>query len=148
MSEKLCTLRTKGGGGGGSCKIKPILLWENPSPSASFSPSEVNIISGVEYDPTVYGGIILEYKKYYTDTTIQSQWINDIDLTQQFFVCSTRDAQGSSLYNQYIRQIMAISTTKLKFGNAFKGGTNYGTAYNNYMIPIKVYMFEMPEVEY
>ena len=44
MSEKLCTLRTKGGGGG---KYTETSLWTNPSPTSSFSGQTVTLSDSV-----------------------------------------------------------------------------------------------------
>lgn len=49
MSEKLCTLRTQGGGGGG--KQTETVLWTNSSPTSNFSAQNVTISDSVDnYD--------------------------------------------------------------------------------------------------
>lgn len=49
MSEKLCTLRTQGGGGG--AKVIETVLWTNPSPSSNFSAQTVTLSDSIDnYD--------------------------------------------------------------------------------------------------
>ena len=116
MSEKLCTLRTQGGGGG---RYKETSLWTNPNPTTAIS-SALTVTLSDSVDN--YDYIKLWYRYSTADATAYSM-IYTKDAFKQCqqgtfkapIVGFTEQATDGSLY---ARQAYYVSTTSVKFGGA------------------------------
>lgn len=135
MAEKLCTLRTKGGGGG---KYTETVLWTNPNPSSYFTGQQITLSDDVDnYD---YIGITWAYSMSYTSSEYCEVAIYPVsDLKKAVTSSSVRKAIpaiASGMSNVYHRVFYYISNTKLQFIDCYQSGTS--TATNAQTIPIQV----------
>lgn len=118
MSETLCTLRTKGGGGGGATLVETV-LWQNPNPTTAIS-SALTVTLSDSVDNYEY--IKLLYRYSTSDATAYSM-IYTKDVFKQCqqgtfkapIVGLTEQATDGSLY---ARQAYYVSTTSVKFGGS------------------------------
>ena len=125
MAEKLCTLRTKGGGGG--AKQEETVLWTNSAPTSNFAGQEINLSNDIDnYD---YIGI-----KYYYNTTYQTGHADSMnlvsvnDLKKWLYQDSVRHNIGSLSMEfggtAYSRTVYYVSNTKLRFGSSYQVGSS------------------------
>lgn len=124
--------------GGGSSSSGMELLWENPSPNASFAGQTITLSDDVEnYD---YIGIIC------------SNGGSSADTRKRFLpivLIPTSSAMGASItvaaYRNYRRNATEISGKTIKFDNCeyfANYGTNTGTTSNANIIPRQVLGFK------
>lgn len=137
MSEKLCTLRKKGGGGG---KYTETSLWTNPSPTSNFAPQTVTLsdsIGNYKYIKIVYAfdknasgqtnieDVIYPVDDFRRRTNGSSDW----SIVEDF---------ASSGY-QWTRVSGYVSDTSISFGNCYRwSGSTAGTAQNQAIIPLEI----------
>lgn len=137
MAEKLCTLRTKGGGGGGATLVETV-LWQNPSPSSNFGGQTITLSEDMNnYD---YLGISWAYS-----TSNQSgNGINKLIMSVPDFkkvaytsTAGTYPAVGTftGTYS-YVRNLIRSSDTTIYVGNCYQMSTS--TQANGNSIPIQV----------
>ena len=131
MSEKLCTLRTKGGGGG---KQTETVLWTNSSPTSNFADQNVTLSDSMSnYD----------YLKF----TYKKATNNAASTSAVFSVSDVKNFADESLYGQiggesatdwYMsRMIWYVSDTSVKISTAW--GLNRANSANNaYIIPLSI----------
>lgn len=135
MAEKLCTLRTKGGGGGQ--KYTETSLWTNPSPSSSFSAQDVTLSESM--DNFKY----LAFKFGYS-TTAQTGDCCGVEIVEvsEFKKASYPSSNSRVLYVlggsasvSFTRNVMYTSGT-VRFGGAYQISTT--TNNNAYCIPLEI----------
>ena len=132
MSEKLCTLRTKGGGGG---RYTETSLWTNASPTSSFAAQDVTLSDSIDN----YKYIAIKYK-FDTSSNVEGSVIflvSDIKKSVQgvdtIVSCIGASPQGIA---NYARRVFYTSNTKIRIETATamnKTGTS--TAY---VIPLEI----------
>ena len=138
MSEKLCTLRTKGGGGG--AKQEETVLWTNPNPTSSsgFAAQTVTLsdsISNYDYIYVTWG-----YNSSYTGTSNKNYYsVSDFkNLTlgggTRHFI-GQGGAQDTS-NNTYTREIYYVSDTSIGFTVGY--GVNRVQSVANVIIPLSI----------
>ena len=130
MAEKLCTLRTKGGGGG---KYTETSLWTNPSPTSNFASQSVSLSESM--DNFKYIGI--KYKR----TTAATDSITVIILVSEFKLATDGSTNyhiglGGNNTNTYTRRCDYQSNTNIGFANAARIGAS-GTD-NSVIIPLEI----------
>lgn len=144
MSEKLCTLRTKGGGGG--AQYTETSLWTNPSPTSNFPASasyedvtlsdsmanykyiKITYAKGVNYQDRLTSVIY--------DTEDILQFVSQSTLAGAFRGAVAHMDMNASNNSKYERSFMTLSNTVLRFYLAYiEGGT---TTYRTTMIPTKI----------
>lgn len=137
MSETLCTLRTKGGGGGE--QYNETVLWTNPSPSSNFATQTITLSDSL--DNYEYVGVSWAYS---TSAQTGSNTNREVMLVEDFkkaiepaSTTRTNPIIGSRGTNStYARSAFYVSSTQVLFGNAFALNAT-GTS-NAYSIPLQV----------
>ena len=137
MAEKLCTLRTKGGGGG---RYTETSLWTNQSPSSDFAGQEVTLSDSIEN----YKYIKINYAyatSYNTGKCNTSIVVSVDDFKNMTYSTNDRHNIGAlSVQNQsntaYNRILFYVSNTAVRFGTCYQQGTN--TASNANSIPLEI----------
>lgn len=132
MAEKLCTLRTKGGGGGAT--YTETVLWQNPSPSSDFNGQTVTLsdnISNYEYLAIAFTGVK-------SSTTVVRAVVSVEDLGKMNITSNTPDIRinGTASANGYSRYVIKASDTTITFGAAY--ATNTQALDNSRAIPIQI----------
>ena len=138
MSETLCTLRGTGGGGG--AKLVETVLWTNSAPTSQFGAQEITLSDSIDN----YDYIAIRYACNNSNQTGASV-SDDISLVSNVknwgYNTSTYHNLGNlgseiSNNNIYCRSVFYISTTSLRFANAYQVGT--ATSANAACIPLAV----------
>ena len=106
MSEKLCTLRKKGGGGG---KYTETSLWTNPSPTSNFSGQDVTLSESIDN----FKYIAVKFKS----TTTSSS-----DSQMATVIYKVEDIKKATSPSAALQPVSA-------FGNLNSGNTNYNYRY-------------------
>lgn len=135
MSEKLCTLRTKGGGG---AKYTETSLWTNPSPSNAFAQQDVTLSESF----TDYKYLKIKYR--FSTTDAREYYVVYPQESVASAVASSNDCRLSwqeynlSVTGNYVRFAYRpdTTTTSLNITNARQvSGTSTS---NNYLIPLEI----------
>lgn len=136
MSETLCTLRTKGGGGG---KYTETVLWTNPSPSSTFAAQTVTLSDSLSN----YKYIGIRFKVH--NTHADTPYATGIILVSEFM--QNRKNTGADRKNILVasqntsnatmaRNAWYVSNTSVEFSAAYQLlSTNTNT---NYTIPLEI----------
>lgn len=134
MSEKLCTLRTKGGGGG---KYTETSLWTNPSPSSNFSGQTVTLSQGMSN----FKYIAIKYKTLKTQT--ESDAITEILTVEDFNRCGAGSTSGEPQLriggyssNPMVRLVNKASDTSITFSLAYR--INASANSSEIVIPLEI----------
>ena len=129
MSETLCTLRTKGGGGSG---FDETVLWTNASPTSSFTAQVITLSESIDN----YDFIKLEYRRTTSDATIckvltdVSSWRNIYNWIDSAGNANNRmTVQMNISGSNYVRATTCKDATSVSFGSSSN---------NSYVIPNKV----------
>lgn len=140
MAEKLCTLRTKGGGGGSATWVETI-LWANPSPTSDFAAQTVNLSD----DMNNYDYLKVSYVNYNAGAGTNDPYniiIPVSDFKTSRYADSTRHNTFTfgGIYVPtnycYTRQMVYNTDTSVKFGACTQvGGTNVS---GNNSIPLQI----------
>ena len=116
MSEKLCTLRTKGGGG---AKQTETVLWTNSSPTTSFNAQTVTLSDDIDN----YDEIKINYKQSSTNSLSASVSIPVSDLKNMtiqasgiFFAIASMNSSSIG----YFRRVGYASDTQIEFTTAYR----------------------------
>ena len=132
MSEKLCTLRTKGGGGG--AKQTETVLWTNPSPDSNFAGQTITLSESIDN----FDYIKVTAKKAYNNSTFYTAFI----VTPENFK-KTLSSLGSdrveisfTIAGDYTRRVLYVDNTSVNFSLAYKLGAS-GTS-QSYAIPLEI----------
>lgn len=135
MSEKLCTLRTKGGGGG---KYTETSLWTNSAPTNSFSAQDITLSEGMSD---------FKYLKIRCAISTSSSTgifedivlVTELSNTSSATVNNTRDrlvlGLGRDTYD-YERAYYYVSNTSIHFNPAYQSGTSTTTATK--IVPLEI----------
>ena len=139
MAEKLCTLRTKGGGGGAT--QTETVLWTNQSPSSDFAAQTVTLSD----DMNNYDYLKVSYENYNAGAGTNDPYniyISVSDFKTSRYADSTRHNTFTfgGIYapsnNCYTRQMVYNTDTTVKFGTCTQiGGTS---ASGNNSIPLQI----------
>lgn len=139
MSEKLCTLRTKGGG---SAKYTETSLWTNSAPTSTFAAQDVNLSDNISSYAYIKVRFAYGIASGYTD--IQSEVIYKTDkLSKTSNVANVVPSIGciSTTGNGYrfSRQFYKNGDNKIHFDAAFYvTGTSGNTSYTDNLIPLEI----------
>ena len=132
MSEKLCTLRTKGGGGG---KYTETSLWTNSSPTSDFATQNVTLSDSIDN----YKYIKIVWKAYKSATTTSSVIVLVNDFKSFNYVANYTVgslASNNSSNQPYARRYVYVSDTVIGFHDALR---IYAAATSNDMaIPLEI----------
>ena len=136
MSEKLCTLRTQGGGGG--AKQTETVLWTNSAPTSNFAAQTVTLSDDINnYDyiavtyycsPSLTQGArairsVADFKKgVYNTKNVPEMCLSYMD--------------GSSTPNPMFRPVLYASDTTVRFYDCVTKGSS--TVYNGYLQPLSI----------
>ena len=135
MAEKLCTLRTKGGGGG--AKYTETSLWTNPSPSADFvADTTVTLSQGMsnfKYIKITWARTTTELSNvgsviYPVEDFVRYKW-GTANPTANIGITNTSNAP-------FARTVIYVSDTKIKFG--INARINYANTTNTGNIPLTI----------
>lgn len=137
MSEKLCTLRTKGGGGG---RYNETSLWTNSAPTSNFNAQTVILSQGMSNYK--YIKIVYAFDKNSSGQTNIEDVIYPVDDFR-------RRTNGSSDWSivedfasggyRWTRVSGYISDTSISIGNCYRwSGSTAGTAQNQAIIPLEI----------
>jgi len=137
MSEKLCTLRTQGGGG-----LKETALWTNSAPTSVFANQTITLSD----DLTKYDYLKVSYRVS-TSISTESYVIIPVDTFKNYTGSQTNTIMyvlqsiGGYAYMLYQRSMAYTSPTQMTIGGA--NLINYGnntitTGQNSRTIPISV----------
>ena len=130
MAEKLCTLRTKGGGGG---KYTETSLWTNQSPTNSFSTQTVTLSQGMsnyKYLKIVHR---ISAGNATENTTIYP--VDDLKRTGNGTYVPL-DGLLSKADATYSRSLYYVSDTSITFSTSYK--VSNATANDNTNIPLEI----------
>ena len=132
MSEKLCTLRTKGGGGGQ--KYTETSLWTNPSPNSNFAQTTVTLSDSMSN----YKYLAFAFKGVTSSTTVVRAVVSVEDLGKMGITSNTPDIRlnGTASANGYSRYVIKASDTTITFGSAY--ATNTQASDNSRAIPVEI----------
>ena len=132
MSEKLCTLRTKGGGGG--AKYTETVLWQNPSPASDFTGQTVTLSDSMSN----YMYLAFAFKGVKSSTVEVRAVVSVEDLGKMNITSNTPDIRlsGTASANGYSRYVIKASDTTITFGTAY--ATNTTASDNSRAIPIQI----------
>lgn len=137
MSEKLCTLRTKGGGGG---KYTETSLWTNSAPTSTFAGQSVTLSDSISNYK--YVGIKFAYAtNYSTGDCISTIILSVEDFKKGGYNTGVRRNNFSmSLSNvantAYSRMVLYNDDNSVRFGTCYQVGTN--TNANGNAIPLEI----------
>lgn len=101
--------------------LKPVLLWENPSPASEFAAQTVNL------DLTDYAGVLVEFNKSTAQPTFISRIYSKKGETIGSGCNNTTEAKAREI---------TVNNSGVVFGPAINGGTNN---VSNIMMPTKIY---------
>ena len=128
MAEKLCTLRTKGGG-----KYTETSLWTNPSSGTLFGGQTVTLSDNISN----YKYLKVRYKN---NTTVDQVGIIIVDIANfisQSPAPNNYNFPGMLTSNlSYARSFVYASANKIQFGTCYR--ITNGTANNSYSIPLEI----------
>lgn len=136
MSETLCTLRTKGGGGG--AKIVETVLWTNSAPTSAFTSQTVTLSDDMNnYD-------YLKIRYAFSTSAQADANCNEIVMPIAEFKkslnSSTANAldsiSGASSTTRYTRFVFYASDTGVLIGSSITSGSS--TQNNNACIPLAI----------
>lgn len=138
MAEKLCKLRTKGGGGG--AKQTETVLWTNSAPTSNFAAQTVTLsdsIGNYKYVKIVYS---------ITNTTSGQTDIEDVIYPVDDFRRRTNVSGNWSIVEdfssggyQWTRTSGYVSDTSISMGNCYRWNTSSsGTMQNQAIIPLEI----------
>lgn len=136
MSETLCTLRTKGGGGG---KYTETSLWTNPSPSSTFDAQTVTLSDSI--DNYKYIAIRYKFTAGTSDADYTTHIVSPSDIAKSIPTSGintdtvTLGGKTRANYN-YSRIVHYVSSTSLSFTIGY--GTNFAGTSNNIAIPLEI----------
>lgn len=126
--------------GGGSSELTETLLWENPSPTNTWS-GDYAQVSSDKY--TNYKYLRFEYKNHRGSSATEANLVKVMcaleDLQKGAAGSGTNGASPFAYYNggYYVRGTIYYSDTKIYIYSAYRIGTT-STA-NDYMIPYRIY---------
>ena len=131
MAEKLCTLRTKGGGGG---KYTETSLWTNPSPNSNFAQTTVTLSDSMSN----YKYLAFAFKGVTSSTTVVRAVVSVEDLGKMGITSNAPDIRlnGTASANGYSRYVIKASDTTITFGAAY--ATNTQASDNSRAIPVEI----------
>lgn len=129
MSETLCTLRTKGGGGG---RYKETSLWTNPNPSSSYSNGTVTLSDDIDN----YDYIKFTYKPWTTSSQIMSSLYPLSDVKLSVSGNSTTHSVMSMICNltdnsNFARRVYYASDTSITFNASYQINASNSSANTN-----------------
>ena len=131
MAEKLCTLRTKGGGGGG--KQTETVLWTNSAPTSNFADQNVTLSDSMSN----YDYLKFTYKKATNNATSTSAVFSVSDVKNFADESVYGQLGGESATDWYMsRYIWYISDTSVRISTAWK--LNSVGNNNAYIIPLAI----------
>lgn len=110
-------------GGGGTSKAPATLLWDNPNPTANFSPQTVSI------DLTPYTILLVQSKLIASESTLGPMCVISKSSNQQRCIITGLD-QGV-----FTRIITSVTDTGIAFGNGYSNSTSG----SEYCVPVKIY---------
>lgn len=132
MSETLCTLRTKGGGGG---RYTETSLWTNSAPTSNFADQNVTLSDSI----TNYKYIAIRIRF----STTESASATTIVSTSDFVTMTNTTTSGHPLCfvggrysNVYERAVYYVDATTVKFGSSFQ--QNSTSVSNGTVIPLEI----------
>ena len=133
MSEKLCTLRTKGGGGG---KYTETSLWTNSAPTSNFAAQDITLSDSMAN----YKYLKFRFKVSTSNTTESSCEILVSDLNKSlggantpWMLIGTTDSAPSNVYTRKIQK-KSDSVINIDAGLA----RNVVSTNNAYVIPLEI----------
>ena len=136
MSEKLCTLRTKGGGGG---KYTETSLWTNSASSSTFAAQDVSLSESMaNFD-------FLKIKVAPNTTSTSGQVFTDIIIVSELQRTQSATQEGvrdrfilglARVTYDYERSYYYVSNTSIHFNVAVQSGTS--TTANGRIIPLEI----------
>lgn len=135
MSEKLCTLRTQGGGGGG--RYNETSLWTNSSATSDFAQQTVTLSDSI--DNYKYIKVIWKGVKTATSDSEKGDTVIDVNTLKKQAAASyyTYQAVSAAISSvNYSRAYGYASSTSIQFYNCVK--TTNGAAANSYCIPLEI----------
>ena len=128
MSFFNCNLAGSAGGSGGSGEVvkdlEPVLLWENPNPTAVFEAQTITL------DLSEYSGVIIEGKDLAGTEVINRVYVKKGDSDK--FCAGLTEAGNSNLTNAFLRNIV-VNDTGVVVGKIERTGTT--VAY----VPLNIY---------
>ena len=141
MSEKLCTLRTKGGGGG--AKQEETVLWtnSNPTDSSGFANQDVTLSDSL----TDYDYVKIRYAYAYNDTGSTFESVYSVSefvktsapVTFGFSGCTNVTHRSNSYF--YDRRIIYKTATSITFGSCMGYKASTAAAVSNiFNIPLSI----------
>lgn len=147
MAENLCSLRKKGGGG----KYREYILWQNPSPTSSFSSQTITLSDDMNnYD---FIGITFNLDTTTTDRPLTFYYPIPAFLSwkgnnaageySRAYMGNINRAQTTS----YHRGVRCASSTQITFANGWHEGSGSVTSSSNDCIPIQVVGIKMGTVK-
>ena len=105
---------------------KPVLLWSNSNPSASFAAQTVNL------NGSGYSAYLVEIKR---STTLEYTYTTYVDFGYTGYLLGYMKIIGSSLSNITSRKVDEVSSSKIVFGDGKTGGNTN----NSSGIPINIW---------
>lgn len=124
MAEKLCTLRTKGGGGG--AKYTETSLWTNPSSTSDFAAQTVNLSDSIDN----YKYIAIDYCFNKNNTGITNRAIYKVDDFKKALKDNNTNhntiginIEDSSNYG-HSRAVFYVSSTSVAFSLGYRLGAS------------------------
>ena len=125
MSEKLCTLRTKGGG-----NLKETVLWTNSAPTSSFSAQNVPLsdsIDNYDYIKVAYRRTGVSPNDGIVNAIMSVEDFKDDNTTVAIKICLGYYHTGNG--NTYTRLIGYRNSTSISIADClyYKTGTNTST---------------------
>lgn len=133
MSETLCTLRTKGGGGG--AQYTETSLWTNQNPTSDFAAQTITLSDGMSN----YKYLAIAFKAHKTSTDAVRTIISVEDLGKLESSINKpliRFAGTNSTPTSVSRQFLKVSDTTISIGGGYY--TNTSGSSNSYAIPTEI----------
>ena len=131
MSEKLCTLRTKGGGGG---KYTETSLWTNPSPSSDFAAQTITLSD--DMDNYEYIKIKYCFSASYNTGNYLSDYIISVDELKK---SPYPEASGTARLNFSLARMNTSNVACYrKFYYASSTTVRFGSTDTNALIPFEI----------
>lgn len=133
MSETLCTLRTKGGGGE---KYTETSLWTNSAPTSSFASQAVTLSESIDNFKYIKIKFRLSTSNSTTSETVYS--VGDFKTyTSTTALGISGGLVGQPVASQgYVRKAIYSSSTQIQFDTAYRLAVN--DANTSYLIPLEI----------
>lgn len=130
MSEKLCAIRKRGGGGA----LTETALWTNASPTSSFAAQNVTLSSGISNFEVIRVYYLCSTTEYYVDFPKDLIVAAFAEINAPLFVIGKTGTGGTSLF--FVRVLRYVSNTSISIGANTRVGAS-GTA-NEGNVPTKI----------